>query len=103
VQRDFFHSDRRAGKKSSAFKNSRRAVIGISGGLDSTLALLVTASTLICSICPGKIFWRFTMPGLETSDETYNNAVELMECMKVDIREISIKEACLQHFQRYWA
>ncbi len=43
------------------------------------------------------------MPGLETSDETYNNAVELMECMKVDIREISIKEACLQHFQRYWA
>jgi len=78
---------------------TKHAVIGISGGLDSTLALLVTARTFDLLSYPRENIIAITMPGFGTTDETYLNAHKLMESMKVSIREINIKEACLQHFR----
>lgn len=73
-------------------------IIGISGGLDSTLALLVTAKA--CDICnkPHSDIVAITMPGFGTTERTHNNAHKLMQSLGVTIMEISIKEACLQHF-----
>lgn len=78
---------------------ARSAVIGISGGLDSTLALLVCVKTF------DKLGWSrqgiigITMPGFGTTDRTYNNAHSLMQTLGITIREISIREACIQHFK----
>ena len=78
---------------------SKSCVIGISGGLDSTLALLVTAKA--CDIIgkPHSDIIAVTMPGFGTSGRTYENAIKLMKDLGVTIKEISIKEACLQHFK----
>lgn len=77
----------------------KHSVIGISGGLDSTLALLVTAKTYeLLGISADNII-AVTMPGFGTTNATYTNAVELMKAMNVSIREINIKDACLQHFK----
>ncbi len=76
----------------------RTAVIGISGGLDSTLALLVTV------LAADKLGWSrdrvvgVTMPGYGTTSRTRNNASELMDALGVTSREISITAACDQHF-----
>lgn len=79
--------------------NCRNVVIGISGGLDSTLALLVCAKTFeMLGLQPDGIT-AVTMPGFGTTDRTYNNALALMSALKVNIREISIKDACLKHFE----
>lgn len=78
---------------------AKSAVIGISGGLDSTLALLVCVRTF------DKLGWSraniigVTMPGFGTTDRTYTNAVSLMSSLGITIREVSIKEACIQHFK----
>ena len=77
----------------------RTAVIGISGGLDSTLALLVATRTFDKLGCDRKGIIGVTTPGFGTTDRTYNNAIHLMESLGVTIREISIREACIQHFQ----
>ncbi|MFR9605101.1 MAG: NAD(+) synthase, partial [Rikenellaceae bacterium] len=74
------------------------AVIGISGGLDSTLALLVTVQTFDRLGLDRKGIIGVTMPGFGTTGRTYNNAVDLIKELGVTLREISIKEACLQHF-----
>ncbi len=74
-------------------------VIGISGGLDSTLALLVTARAFDLLKKGRKDIIAVTMPGFGTTDRTYNNAIELMKNLGTTIREISIKNACLQHFK----
>lgn len=75
------------------------AVIGISGGLDSTLALLVITKTFdLLGIDRSKII-AVTMPGFGTTDRTYNNAIEFMKVMGTTIREIDIKPACIQHFE----
>lgn len=77
----------------------KKAVIGISGGLDSTLALLVTAKTFDkLRISRGNVM-AVTMPGFGTTNETYNNALQLMKSMGVCISEIDIKPACIQHFK----
>ena len=73
-------------------------VIGISGGLDSTLALLVCAKALDIIGQPRSNIIAVTMPGFGTTDRTYNNAMSLMKSLGVTVREISIKAACLQHF-----
>lgn len=73
-------------------------VIGISGGLDSTLALLVTDKACRLLGKESKDIIAVTMPGFGTSDRTYSNALGMMESMGVTIREISIKDACIQHF-----
>lgn len=77
----------------------KHAVLGISGGLDSTLALLVTAKTFEISGLPAKDIIAVTMPGFGTTNETYNNAIELMKSLDVSIREVDIRPACLQHFK----
>lgn len=77
----------------------KTAVIGISGGLDSTLALLVTAKTFDMLGIPRSNILAITMPGFGTTDITYANALQLMKSMDVTIREINIKDACLQHFK----
>ncbi len=76
-----------------------KLVIGISGGLDSTLALLVCVKTADKLGYDRKRIWGITMPGFGTTSRTKNNAVELMELLGVSTMEIDIKDACLQHFK----
>ncbi|PRR69830.1 NAD(+) synthase [Clostridium thermopalmarium] len=76
-----------------------KVVIGISGGLDSTLALLVSVRTLDMLKLPRKNIITITMPGFGTTDRTYNNAVLLCRELGTDFREINIVDACLQHFK----
>lgn len=77
----------------------RTAVIGISGGLDSTLALLVTARAFDLLGIPRENILSVTMPAFGTTDRTYNNAVLLTRRLGASLREINIKAAVLQHFQ----
>ncbi|NTV91463.1 MAG: NAD(+) synthase, partial [Clostridiales bacterium] len=78
---------------------ANKAVIGISGGLDSTLALLVTEKTFDMLGIPRSNITAVTMPGFGTTGITYTNAVSLIASMKADLREIDIKPACLRHFE----
>ena len=78
--------------------NGKKAVIGISGGLDSTLALLVAVKAFDKLGLDRKGIVGITMPGFGTTDRTYNNALKLMETLGVTIREISIAKAVTQHF-----
>ncbi|NCC10405.1 MAG: NAD(+) synthase [Bacteroidia bacterium] len=79
--------------------HSKSVVIGISGGLDSTLALLVCIKTFDKLGYPRQGIHGITMPGFGTTDRTYQNALTLMKELGVSIREIDIKAACLQHFK----
>ena len=79
--------------------NCKSAIIGISGGLDSTLALLVTIRTFDKLGLDRKGIVGVTMPGFGTTGRTYKNAMALMEHLGVTIREINIKDAVLQHFK----
>ena len=79
--------------------SAEKAVIGISGGLDSTLALLVTVKAFDKLGLDRKGIIGITMPGFGTTDRTHNNAVKLMETLGVTIREISIAKAVTQHFE----
>ncbi len=79
--------------------HSKTAVLGISGGLDSTLALLVCVKTFDKLGLSRKDILGITMPGFGTTDRTYNNAINLMKELGVSIREIDIKAACIQHFK----
>lgn len=79
--------------------NTKKTVIGISGGLDSTLAYLVILEAYQrLGIAPENII-GVTMPGFGTTNRTYENACELVKCTGATLREVSIVEACLQHFQ----
>ena len=78
---------------------AKQVVVGISGGLDSTLALLVTVRAFDRLHIDRSHILGITMPGFGTTDRTYNNALDLMCSLGVTIREISIKKACLQHFE----
>ena len=79
--------------------NCKTAVVGISGGLDSTLALLVCVKTFDKLGLSRKGIVGITMPGFGTTDRTYNNALHLMSSLGITTEEISIKEACIQHFK----
>lgn len=81
-----------------AHTHAETAVIGISGGLDSTLALLVAVNTFDKLHKDRKNIIGVTMPGFGTTDRTYTNALCLMKSLGVTIREISIKDSCIQHF-----
>ena len=76
----------------------RRAVIGISGGLDSTLALLITVRTFDRLGYDRSGIIGITMPGFGTTDRTYTNALEMMRCLGITMREIPISTAVMQHF-----
>ena len=86
-------------KKRLAHTHAKSAVVGISGGLDSTLALLVCVKTFDKLGLPRKDILGVTMPGFGTTDRTYNNAIDLMKSLGISIREISIQDACIQHFK----
>lgn len=73
--------------------------VGISGGLDSTLALLVTIKTFDLLRLPRQNVTGITMPGFGTTGRTYGNALELMKSAGVTIKEIPISGAVNQHFQ----
>ncbi len=77
----------------------QRAVVGISGGLDSTLALLVTVRAFDFLGIRRSGIVGITMPGFGTTDRTYNNALELMRGLGVTLREIPIRDACIQHMK----
>ena len=77
----------------------KKAVIGISGGLDSTLALLVIVNTFKLLNLPMENIVTITMPGFGTTDRTYNNALTLCKELGCDLREINIVKAALQHFE----
>ena len=79
--------------------NAQKAVIGISGGLDSTLALLVTVKAFDKLDLDRKGIIGITMPGFGTTDRTHSNAVKLMQTLGVTIREINIAKAVTQHFE----
>lgn len=79
--------------------NLKSTVIGISGGLDSTLALLVTVKTFKLLNLDLKNIIAITMPGFGTTDRTYNNAINLCKKLGVSLREIHIVKSCLQHFE----
>ena len=79
--------------------HAKTAVLGISGGLDSTLALLVAVRAGEQLGWPRKNIIGITMPCFGTTDRTYQNAWTLMKKLKISAREISIKDACLQHFK----
>ena len=78
---------------------AKRAVLGLSGGLDSTLALLVVVETFKLLNRPLNEILVTTMPGFGTTKRTKNNAVAMAELLGVELRTIDIKPSCLQHFK----
>ena len=86
------------GLKKRLEHTNANAVVGISGGLDSTLALLVTARAFDLSGKDRKGIIAVTMPGFGTTDRTYDNAVKLIECLGATFVEVDIKNAVNVHF-----
>ena len=76
-----------------------KLVVGISGGLDSTLAVLVAVRAMEKLNLPATNITAVTMPCFGTTDETLNNALELMQTLGVTTRTVSIKDAVMQHFK----
>lgn len=85
-------------KKRLAHTHCKTAVVGISGGLDSTLALLVTTRAFDMLGLDRSGIIAVTMPGFGTTDRTYNNAIDMIDRLGASLREVSIKDAVLQHF-----
>jgi len=79
--------------------NCKNVVIGLSGGLDSTLALLVCVKTFELLGLEKKNISAITMPGFGTSSRTYENVKELSSALEISLEEIDIKEACEKQFQ----
>ena len=96
---EIFHIQVAGLAKRLVHAHAQTAVVGISGGLDSTLALLVTVMTFDVLKMPRGQIIGITMPGFGTTDRTYTNACDLIRSLGVTLKEIPIKEACLQHFR----
>lgn len=86
-------------KKRLEHTDCNHAVVGISGGLDSTLALLVTALAFDFLGKPRSCITAVTMPCFGTTDRTYNNACELTKRLGAELMEVDIKEAVRTHFK----
>lgn len=86
-------------KKRLAHIHCQNAVIGLSGGLDSTLALLVTVRAFDMLGMPREKITAVTMPCFGTTDRTYNNACQLSECLGATLKEVNIREAVNLHFR----
>ncbi|MGV8059643.1 MAG: NAD(+) synthase [Smithellaceae bacterium] len=82
--------------RASGIKN---IVIGVSGGLDSTHALIVAAKTMDLLGLPSSNIKAYTLPGFATTAKTYNNSLQLMKALNVEANEIDIKPASLQMFK----
>jgi len=78
---------------------SSKSVIGISGGLDSTLALLVCAATYKLLGKSTSDILTLTLPGFGTTDQTHHNAVEIMRLLGTEVREIPTRDSVTQHFK----
>ena len=87
------------GLKKRIFTTGSKLVLGVSGGLDSTLALLVAVETMKQLGRSSKNVIGITMPGFGTSGKTYQNSLKLMELLDITSLEIPIKDACIQHFK----
>ena len=86
-------------KKRLEHTHAQTAVVGISGGLDSTLALLVTVKAFDSLGLPRTGILGVTMPGFGTTDRTYRNACELVRKLGATLREVDIREAVTVHFR----
>ena len=86
-------------KKRLAHIHCQNAVIGLSGGLDSTLALLVTVRAFDMLGMDRSKITAVTMPCFGTTDRTYNNACQLSECLGATLKEVNIREAVNLHFR----
>lgn len=88
-----------AGLKKRILVTNAKVVVGVSGGLDSTLALLVCAEAMRQLGRPLTDVTGITMPCFGTSDRTYQNSLTLMQSLGITAKEINIREACLLHFE----
>ena len=86
-------------KKRYEHTGCKTAVIGVSGGLDSTLALLVTVRTFDMLALPRKNIVAVTMPCFGTTDRTYENACQLAEVLGVTLEKVNLKESVTRHFE----
>lgn len=86
-------------KKRLEHTNCQSAVVGISGGLDSTLALLVTVRAFDLLGKDHSCITAVTMPGFGTTDRTYDNAVNMIKCVGAEFMEVDIKQAVNIHFK----
>lgn len=75
-----------------------KMVIGVSGGMDSTLSLLVAAQTLKKMGLPATNLTGITMPAFGTTNRTYQNSLTLMQTLGITVKEIPIKDACITHY-----
>lgn len=88
-----------AGLKKRIFMTGSKLVLGVSGGLDSTLALLVAVETMKSLGRDTKDVIGITMPGFGTTNKTLDNSIKLMELLNITSITIPIKDACIQHFK----
>ena len=96
---EIFHMQAMGLKKRLEHTHCKTAVIGISGGLDSTLALLVAVRAFDLLGLPHENIKAITMPGFGTTDRTYDNAVNMIKCVGAEFSEVSIKNAVTVHFE----
>ncbi|MDD2215479.1 MAG: NAD(+) synthase [Eubacteriales bacterium] len=96
--REAFNIQSTALAKRIAHINAKKLVLGISGGLDSTLALLVAVQALKILNRKAADIIAITMPGFGTTKKTLGNALTIMKLLRTEIREIPISESVLQHF-----
>lgn len=96
---DIFHIQMVGLARRIEHTQAKSVVVGISGGLDSTLALLVSVKACDYLGLSRSHVIGITMPGFGTTDRTYQNALSLMDSLGVQVREISIQKAALQHFE----
>jgi NAD+ synthase (glutamine-hydrolysing) len=85
--------------KRVAHTQAKSLIVGVSGGLDSTLALLVCVKAVDKLKLPRTMIYGITMPGFGTSERTYQNSIRLMQSLGITSQEISIVDACNQHFK----
>ncbi|MDR3262170.1 MAG: NAD(+) synthase [Tannerella sp.] len=95
---EIFHIQINGLAKRLVHTRTQTVVVGVSGGLDSTLALLVAVMTFDTLGLPRKQIIGVSMPGFGTSGRTYRNAEQLIRSLNVTLREIPIEKACRQHF-----
>ena len=96
---EIFHIQAMGLKKSLKHTGCRNVTVGISGGLDSTLALLVTAKAFDLLGIDRSSITAVTMPCFGTTDRTYQNACELTRRLGASLKEVDIKKAVRQHFE----